>query len=294
MGIDWERELDRAIAPGGDRPPSDFVAPGRRALRRRRTAVSAASAAAVAVVVGLGSLVGGSAGLVGEPPAGIGVAEDPSQGPSEGGTVDRVEDGPTRGGAADLRMSCRMWDAEPHPARYDGRGTLCLAEGAEVLERVPDPLGYGSAGKSVGLHLAVDGGEQFALATWRPDDRSQVSDRAAGELSDWLPAQVAAQRDRDVDAAAEGWVSLTDDGEMVAGPGVDLVELVEVDLGPGFAPDGVSSWAAELRVDGVRELVLLRNLADGTEVVRQSGDFATFEAFVADAEERYPEIGGSW
>lgn len=292
MEIDWERELDRAIAPGGDRPPSDFVAPGRRALRRRRAAVSAASAAAVAVVVGFGSLVGGTAGLVGEPPHGTGVAVDPSQGRSQGRLVDRLEDGPSRGGSPDLRMSCRLWDAEPHPARYDGAGTLCLAEGAEVLERVPDPMGLGGSGRSVGLHLAVDGGEQFVLATWGPDGRSQTSAPAAGALAEWLPGRVAAQTERDLEEASASWISLTEDGEVAVTSAVDVVALREVDLGPGFAPDGVPTYAAELDVDGVRELVLLRNPQAGTEVVRQRGDFATFDAFVADARERYPSDGG--
>ncbi len=39
--IDWHAELDASFGDGRDRPPTDFLGPGRTALRRRRTVGSA-------------------------------------------------------------------------------------------------------------------------------------------------------------------------------------------------------------------------------------------------------------
>ena len=65
--IDWQGELDRAIEHVPDRPAADYVLSGRRAVRRRRTAVAAGGLAAALVIGGVAwsALPGG--GPDGEP-----------------------------------------------------------------------------------------------------------------------------------------------------------------------------------------------------------------------------------
>jgi len=290
VDIDWERELDRAIAPGGERSPSDYVGPGRRALRRRRSLVSVASAAAVAVALGVGASVGGATGLVGGGATGAGFAVD--GGPDAG--RDPVGERPDWSMGVPDRCEPAVDD---QPAGYDGRGNLCLADGASIVERVENPMDYPRGGsRSVGLVVEVDDTRDFVFATWEGRGSTSVFSRSAvGSLEDWLAGQVTARRMLDGTAEPGGpadWVSLGESGPPVAGPGVTVLDSREVDLGEAFAPPGAPAWAVELDVDGQRELALVRRIDGSTDVIPGTRAFDDLDAFVADAREQYASGAG--
>ncbi|WP_299050606.1 hypothetical protein [uncultured Nocardioides sp.] len=275
MEIDWERELDGVVGggAGGDRPPSDFVVPGRRALSRRRAALTGASVAAVAVVIGLGVSVGGATGLVGQGPTGAGFAVDPTSAPSP--EADPVTE------------SCSPSDRDTF-AEYDGVGRLCVAAGAAVVQRVADPMAYGEGRRrSIGLVVEREGEREFVLATWRRGSSSTTQRPAVGALEEWLPAVVAAQRLLDGDAVPDETLTLDASGEVVAGEGITVVDQRDVDLGPSFAPPGSPAVAVELEVNGERTFALLRRVDGTTDVIPSRIDFFDLDAFVADARERY-------
>lgn len=283
MEIDWERELDGVIGGGAgdDRPPSDFVGPGRRALRRRRAVVTGASAAAVAVVIGLGVTVGGGAGLVGQGPTGAGFAVDPGTGEAD----------EPLGESPDWTMTfCEPSEGIDAAATYDSTGELCLQPGAVIVDQIDGPLGPGKVGRrSVALEVELDdGSREFVLTSWRPGGRISTSSRpAVGALDDWVPSQVAAQQELNGGPSLGDRITLEPSGELVGGPGIEVVEVRDVDLGESFAAPGDPAVAAEITVDGQREMVLARRIDGETDVIRSSRTFRSLDALIADARERY-------
>ncbi|GAA1926978.1 hypothetical protein GCM10009737_31040 [Nocardioides lentus] len=287
MGIDWESELDSAIERPRDRPGSDYLAPGRRALRARRLAVGAGAAVVVAALGG-GLAVAGATGLPGtDRGAGPDVARDPG--------TDRSTD---RAGATEREPDCADVRLLGEPAVLGPSGRLCLAPGVEVLRRVANPMEYpGDVGRSVGLEVEVDGTREFVLALTDQDGTSVTSRPATGSLELWLPAVVAVQRTLDeadgtpvagTPPPPDSWVEIDADGDLVAA--ADAVRLVAqrpADLGAAFAAPGETSLVAELRVDGERMYVAVRRSDGETQVVPGGGGFADLDAFVEDARERY-------
>ena len=294
--VDWQHELDSSFGTGHDLPPGHYVAAGRTAVRRRRRAT--------ALVLAASLLVAGSAAWA--------TAPDPS---TRGGTQIATQ-GPTpdRDGQRRERRDVTPPKSQPtmtveeeflgEPATIDVDGTLKLSPLTdEVLQRVPNPMGYGPAeGRSFGLRVIYQGLETYALIAGSADgtSTSMHSNSATGDFPGWLADKVSLQRGLDVangdtssdlgilDTPGE-WLTVGPEGGIVsASPFVAVTEVRDrVDLGAGFAQDTDRTGVARLQVAGEQELVAWRVIAGGLDVVRGPGRFDSLDAFVTWARGQY-------
>lgn len=136
--------------------------------------------------------------------------------------------------------------AEP-PASYNSEGVLVVAEGAEIAEQIPNPLGLQGEADSVGLAVKHDGQTTWMLLTWEPGSEtisSSPAQQGFATLEDWIDALVAENQGSDV----HDFVEFSGDGTLRPLPGVEIVEQRRgVDLG-SFPPE--STVVAQLLVDG--------------------------------------------
>jgi hypothetical protein len=137
--IDWRAELDSSFGAGADRPPTDYLAPGRAALRKRRTAMGAAALVSVIVVGGIGWALapGESSRAIDDQVATNSASPTPeptSLGPHV--SIPRVSD-------ASLDDTWVELEGE----------VLNIAQDAEVGDWVANPMGYPLPHYSVGVQV---------------------------------------------------------------------------------------------------------------------------------------------
>lgn len=141
-------------------------------------------------------------------------------------------------------------DRSSPPAEFNPDGELVLADGAEVVQRVEDPLGPKDEGKSLGLAVEHDGQTTWLALTWTPASRKIASGPARehyATLEDWVESWVAQQQGRE----AHVFVEFNADGTLRPLAGVELVEQrtdVDMDASPNVR-DEVAA-VAQLLVDG--------------------------------------------
>lgn len=153
--------LERAIPSGPEGPAlSTVVRAGGQALRRRRLALGSAVTAA-AVVAGAGALVALGGG--GRPGAELAPAVDP--GPTE--TTQQPD--PTAEPDDPL--------GEPGEPLVELRadGTLDLAPGVEVLERIDNPAGQPLPNRSVAVSFSYEGRERWAVLQVLVDEDGDIT-----------------------------------------------------------------------------------------------------------------------
>jgi hypothetical protein len=138
--IDWRAELDSSFGAGADRPPTDYLAPGRAALRKRRTAMGAAALVSVLVVGGIGwALAPGESSRA--------IDDQVATNPSSFTLSDST--------GAELRVSIdRISDASLDDTwvELDGE-VLNIAQDAEVGDWVANPMSYPLPDNSVGVQM---------------------------------------------------------------------------------------------------------------------------------------------
>jgi hypothetical protein len=136
--------------------------------------------------------------------------------------------------------------AEP-PAYYDTKGVLVVAEDAEIVEQIPNPLGLAGEATSVGLAVEHDGQATWLLLSWSPGSETTSSapaQQSFATLEDWIEDMVAENQGRD----AHVFVEFNSDGTLRPLPGVEIVEQRSgVDLGD-FPPE--STAVAQVLVGG--------------------------------------------
>ena len=76
--IDWREEIDSSVKHLPDRSPAEYVAAGRRAVRRRRVAAGVAGLTAVVMVGGIGWAVTRADAPVAGDPAAPSSSKDPA------------------------------------------------------------------------------------------------------------------------------------------------------------------------------------------------------------------------
>lgn len=177
--IDWREELDSSFGAGPERPASDYLVPGRAALRRRRTAMGATALATVLVVGGIGwAIAPGDDDVRGSTIASD--APSPSPSPTASPT-------PTGQGAG----SALPWRKSDGPARVNPGTGLEIREGAIVHQRLDD-LYPGKGSTSVALDLSFEGGRWWMVLEWDEGGSAGTSGRP-GEMYDSFDAFVAAE-----------------------------------------------------------------------------------------------------
>jgi len=295
--MDLSEELDRAIGDGPPLPPPESLLPhGRRALARRRAAVTAGALAVVAVVAA------GAAGATA-------LREDPAAGPAPAARPTVAGDGPTTPSAptadppsrAEIR---RVLSSDP-VAFTDGH--LAVRPGATVVERLDNPYHLAAPRTSVAVAVEVDGATYWFVLVVEGDGSSNGASAYSGDLRKDFQRWVAdhAGLADSTDPESDRWAGIPG-LELVrfAGPGGDRLEPVggvrlvrqvaRPDLGPAWAGPEARSAAAEVVKDGERYYVLARAM-DGKPqyiAVTEADGGPTLEAFLDLARDRYAEGGG--
>jgi hypothetical protein len=80
-------------------------------------------------------------------------------------------------------------DRSSPPAQFNPDGELVLTDGAEVVQRIEDPLGQRTVGKSLGLAVEHDGTTTWLALTWTPGSQTIASSPAQEDyatLEDWV------------------------------------------------------------------------------------------------------------
>jgi hypothetical protein len=264
--VDLEQRLADAWhdAPP-QRPVAERLSAGHRALRRQRVLGTGAATLAVAGVLGVSTLLAGGAGGPSRAEAPV-TAQEPSRQPTQEPSGEAVP-GLTTVPPAGFTLERGQW------AGYAPDGTLVVREGTEVLTWIADPLGAGTEQQSAALALGNGGDVRWYLLEWTPDSSSSESDvpgKAFWTLEDWVATMVEADQGP---GKAATWVSfLPGTDELVAGPGVEILDQVSRPRVPDFAPPDARTAAARLRVDGERWFVLVRELPqEPAQVIPTSG-----------------------
>jgi hypothetical protein len=303
--IDWQSELDDSFGTGHDVPPEHYVAAGRTAVRRRRRATAVVLAAAVMVAGGTAWAIAPGGSTRSDAPV---AKERADSTQSEISTPDAASERLERRDRKLERM--RRLAEKPvflgEPATLDADG-LVLAPGAgPVLERVENPMGYTAAqGQSLGLRVVFEGREKYSLLTRYPDGGTSMgTNDATGDFAGWLAGRVQSQRTLDVangvfrtppattDTDPSRWLRLQTDGDVVAGEGVELLEVeTDPDLGR-FADGGAQTGAVRVAVDGATRFAAYSVVLGELEVVPAPGSFDSMDAFVSWAREQYTSGAG--
>ena len=229
-------QLDAQPAPASPLDIDTLLRDGRRARTRRRVVVGAGAAAAALVV-------GGTAWTIGA--GGSGTATDHAP------LVSRVS--PT----ADPVLEGGLL------AAYASDGTLVIADGWHVTQRIPNPMGYRPPNESVGLELSNGTDRYWYLVRKEAGGSGSTSDEAQkgfATFQEWIDDQVGANRPDPIGEALD----LGSDGRLTSSN--EAVRIVDQRVG---ADTGQAGWApedttvAELRYDGHTWFVAARNHVRG-------------------------------
>ena len=298
--VDWQHELDSSFGTGHDLPPGHYVAAGRTAVRRRR----AASVAIVAsMVVGVGAATWatspgpaprGDAPVATSGPPPTTAAEDP--GSKDDSKKDRRDVTPSMSVAEEFLGNPALLE--------DGKLKLSPLAG-EVLERVPNPMGYTpDQGQSIAIRVMYEGREVYSIiAAFGVGEWSINTNDATGDFAGWVATNVRNQQTLD---AANGvtpssggtndqrWLVLDGSGNVsTARPGVVITEQRPgVDLGESFGAGATATGVVRLLVDGRSEFAAYR-VIDGTlDVIPAGGTFDSMAAFIDWARGQYASGAG--
>jgi hypothetical protein len=266
----WRELIDGSFGDGpGHRPVTDRLVAGRRALRRRRIAVSAAMAV---VAVGVGGAAWGV--LPSEPRSGGSVVETPDDrsGQNDGGQVS--------GGVDLVVWTGDEWDVAP---------------GWRVLDRVDNPVGYEPPKRSVGMELRKRSEHLFVLATYDGPccaGETQMPAPSGTTLEEWLPAQVDNQRELDGEPVSKP-VRFGEGETLVPADGVTIIDQVpHPNLPDNFATARYRTAAAWIEVNGKQRYVLVRELGGRSEIIPFTGSFPNLNRFLDYAAQQYAGGGG--
>lgn len=235
-------ELDRSFGSGPEhRPIEDRLVAGRRLIRHRRTTASAAALAVIAVVASGVALTGAD-----DPSSDPGIAEPPSEEPSDDGF--RLGRGERIGLTPD--------------------GTLLVRDGVEVLEEVENPLGYSPPDHSLGVVYRFESTTYWALTTIEPTGNHFAATTAtdgAGKsfptFQYWLDDRVALQQG---DKEMLALVSFGEGETLLPRDGVEILQQTgDVELPANFAGPNDKTAVAEVTYRGERWYVLARQV-DGS------------------------------
>ena len=282
--VDLEQRLADAWHDAPPQPPvAERLSAGHRALRRQRVLGTGAATLAVAGLLGVSTFLAGGAAGPGRAEAPV-TAQEPSRSSTPeplGETVPGLTTVPPEG----FTLEQGQW------AGYAADGTLVVREGTEVLAWIADPLGAGTEQKSAALALGKGGDVRWYLLEWTPTSSSVETDvpgKAFWTLEDWVASMVEADQGPGRPAT---WVSfLPGTDQLGAGPGVEILDQVSGPEIPDFAPPNARTAAAQLRVDGERWFVLVRQFPqEPAQVIPTQGRVGgpTLSSFLDHARTQY-------
>ncbi len=293
--IDWQHELDSSFGTGHDEPVGHYVAAGHRVVRRRRRIAAIAVAATVAIC-------GGAvwAASPGATPRGDAPVATHDSSPT---TATEKADGTNKrdGGRRDVAPSMSVEEEFlGNPALLqDGKLKLSPLAG-EVLQRVPNPMGYTpDQGRSTAIRVMYAGREKYSLiASFGPGDWSINTNDATGDFAGWVAANVRNQQTLDAangvtpsagDAGDQAWLVLDADGAITtARSSVVIVEQrTSVDLGENFSAGATSAGVVRLLVDDRSEYAAYRVIDGSLDVIAAPGRFDSMSAFITWARGQY-------
>ena len=268
--IDWREELDSSFGAGADRPPTEYLAPARLALRKRRTAMGVAALVSVIVVGGIGWALApdGSTRAIDDH-----VASNPASptsappGSADGGprvAIHREPDSSLDEG----------W------ARLEGE-VLHLVQDAEVGDWAANPMGYTLPDNSVGVQVFRGDEERWMLlaadadlptwSTWEPPNKRHAT------FHDWLADEVAFQKGLEEESPAAFL-----DGQLYPRANIELLEQV---LAPpeaaAYGPIEDAAAVKYLTPQGDIRFAIVHKDGDATVVHPAVLEARTMAAFLA-------------
>ncbi|QIK67706.1 hypothetical protein G7072_16325 [Nocardioides sp. HDW12B] len=292
-----DAELAAAIdASFGDGPApaplDELLLAGRRARRRRTTTRAAVGGLVAAGVLTVAAVSVGSWDLTGA--SGADGGGDFATSPSGAPTPAPDEAGPTPSDGVTT-------EPPPLPAgqelglTFGPDGALRADEGTVVVRRLVDPVGLtgiGGARRTFALEVERAGKRFWVIAQWYGDAGEMISADPAGQgfdrFEDWL-----AHRSDAMLADADPFVVLQADGSLRPADGVELLaQKQDLGFGPRFSGPQDRTAAAEVRADGRRWYVLVRDDASSQPdyiTVDPRTSAATFEGFLLEAAETYSD-----
>jgi hypothetical protein len=293
--IDWQHELDSSFGSGHDVAAGHYVAAGRRAVRRRRIAAVVATAA---VVVAGGTVWAVSPGDSVRSDAPVATrGQDPTQDTKDDHAPDRQRVRPESTPSMSVEEE---FNGNPAVLEPDGLKMSPLA--GEVLQRMPNPMGYTPAqGRSVAIRVIYLGSEKYSFLSLTQDGSSlsTTTHDATGDFAGWVSGVVATERTLDelngvtaptagAPPAPDTWLTLGPDGAVEASAGNVLLEVrAHVDLGDGFAQGATRTGALRMLVGGVPQHAAYRVVDGRLDVIAGPGRFDSLDAFVAWARKQY-------
>jgi hypothetical protein len=290
--------------PDGLPTPSERLAAGRRALRRRHRAAIAGTTAAVVAVVGLGVGLSGVGneraaddGLAPLATSGSTASADPSEEsepPPETLTEALLEKSLDKLARQAQQRAHRLEQqlvTDQFPASLDIHGQVVVKDGWRITQRVEEPVGYQSPEASLGVVVTNDVRTRWMLLMVQratdghgnPIDgfgtSASADDPGKGysRFEDWLASQVELQGG----PATAALVTVGAGDALVPGPGATLVETRPAPVVEGYTSPG--DRMAEVQRDGRTWFVLVRGHgpdADPIPVDAAVLSEPTFEAFV--------------
>ncbi|MGZ4456646.1 MAG: hypothetical protein ACXVWV_11750 [Nocardioides sp.] len=197
---DWQRRLEESFGDGPALPdPAGPLLAGRRALRRRRTAVAASTLALLAVVGGAG-FAGASRPTAHDVPVASAGGSSPTSSPSSNPTSSPTAAPALAGSAADVRTAT---DEEQRTFDPDGPHVQALPDGSVVVDqqwrvtRLDVEAAQGDDQRTWGVVTrSADGGETvWTLLDWRRGQTSSATWDPAGKafsrFDHWVADQLA-------------------------------------------------------------------------------------------------------
>lgn len=288
-GLDLARLRDQLDGSFGAGPalsaPSDRLAAGRRALRRRRgLEVLGGAAAVVAVVAASFTLVGGG----GHAPRGADpMAPGPTVAAPSPGDIDEVQLEAELDRLAALakdrarQVRSQRLVSNQFPAALDQDGTLVVKDSWEVTRQVEEPVGYQPPEKSLGVVVTDDDQTRWMLLTLhrardaqgRPIGGEMATSADADDpgkgytrFEDWLASMVAISGGPEPQAL----VTVGADDRVRPEPGSTLVSVQTVNEILGYTTHG--DRVAQVRRDGHLWFVVIRGHGSEAELIPVDSD----------------------
>ena len=269
-------------------PPTDRLAHGRRALRRRR--VGAAGAIAVVTAFATTAALSGSGGA----PRG---AVDPA-GPAPTASAPTTPTDPASP-AADQGAEGRPEPRPQHrlvsqqfPASLDSDGSLVVKDGWRVTQRVDEPLGHQPPEASLGVVVTDGERTRWMLLTLdriqdaqgrpigdevAPSASADDAGKGYSRFEDWLASMV----DLSGGPRSAPLVTITEADAARPGPGVSVVEVRDAPIIDDYTSEG--DRLVQVVREGRTWFVVVRGHGPRAEVIPVDADVLaapTFEALV--------------
>ncbi len=289
--------LDSSFGAGPDGlpTPSERLATGQQALRRRRRAGLAGTTVAVVAVLGLGAALSGAVGGASDadgplpPLATSGTSGTPSASATAGDKEREALERLKQESQQQAHVLEQALVSNQFPAALGLDSQLIVKDGWQVTQRVEEPVGYQPPEASLGVVVSNGVDTRWMLLvrnrvtdgrgnpTNELDSSSSADDPGKGfsRFEDWLVSMV----ELNGGAPTPPLVNVDSADRLEPGPGVTLVETRPAPVIEDYTTDG--DRLAEVRRDGRTWFVVVRGHGPQAEVIPVDAEVLSAPTFAA-------------